>query len=272
MKVLTLCLFLILPQLVWAQTFEPFQNILNRHLQVTELPEGGLQTAFDYDAAKTSSETLSDVKKQTELLAKFDTQSLTSKNAATAFWINSYNFFMIKIVLEQGFEGNKLEINSVKDLGSFFSPYKIFKQETNNIGGRKMSLDQIEKGTLLGEAYKKKGWKDARIHFAVNCASVGCPPLLKTVYEAKSLDKTLDSNIKKAFNTKRHLHFKGQDLYLTHLFKWYKDDFKDAAGSVKSFIKKYLDKDSVKAKVDSAKDIEYIEYDWNLNRPQNFKH
>ncbi len=271
MKLITLCLFLSLPQLAGAQNFEPFQNILNRHLQVSELPGGGLQTAFDYDAAKTTPDTLKDLQKQTEILAKFDTQSLTSKNSATAFWINSYNFFMIKIILEQGFDGKSLKINSVKDLGSFFSPYKIFKEEINNVGGKKMSLDQIEKGTLLGNEYKKKGWKDARIHFAVNCASVGCPPLLKTTYEAKSLDQTLDSNIQKAFNTNRHLHLKGKDLYLTHLFKWYKDDFIEAAGSVKAFIKKYLENDSLEARVDGAEDIEYIEYDWNLNRPQNFK-
>ena len=63
--------------------------------------------------------------------------------------------------------------------------------------GAKYTISNLSNSSSL--VYKKKGWKDARIHFAVNCASVGCPPLLKTVYEAKSLDKTLDSNIKKAF-------------------------------------------------------------------------
>ncbi len=271
MKILTLFTILWLPTSLVAQDFSSFQKILLRHQVEFSYPDGSLDTAFKYEQAKLDPKTESDLEEQDRVLTQFDPKTLTSKNESMSFWINAYNYFMIKVVLKEGFEGNIRKINSVKDLGSFFSPYKIFKNEQHNIGGKKYSLDQIEKGILLGEDYRKKGWKDARIHFAVNCASAGCPPLLKSVYQPDKLDKVLDQNIEQALRNKRHLKFKGETLYLTHLFKWYKDDFKESAGSVKNFLIKYIKDPKIKARVEQAKELNYIEYDWKLNRPQNIK-
>lgn len=270
MKLLAFVAVLFSSHLCLATDFSPFQRLLDRHLKVTDLAGGGFQTAFDYTEAQKHAKTSEDLSQQSKILKKFDPSSLQSKNDALAFWINSYNFFMIKIILERGFDEGQLDIDGVKDFGSFFNPYWIFKQEFNEIGGEKYSLDQIEKGTLLGEAYKKKGWKDARIHFAVNCASVGCPPLIKTVYKSATLDKTLDENIKKAFKTKRHLHIKEKTLHLTHLFKWYKQDFVDDAGSVKKFILQYIKNENRQKQIQETKEIEHIDYNWELNKPENF--
>ena len=128
----------------------------------------------------------------------------------------------------------------------------------------------MEKTVLLGEEYKKKGWKDARIHFAVNCASVGCPPLLNQVYEAKTLDSVLDSNVKRAFKTPRHFKISGKILELTSLFKWYQKDFEEHSGSIRKFIKNFVSPETFKM-VETTNDIKHIDYDWNLNRPENFK-
>ncbi len=251
-------------------TFDPFQKILNKHLSVKELNGGGLETSFDYEGAKKNPETEKLRKNQVTELQNFKVDSLDSKNEALAFWINAYNFFMINIILTEGFDGNKLNIDSVKDFGSFFNPYKVFKKEINKVGGKNYSLDQIEKETLLGTEYREKGWKDARVHFAVNCASVGCPPLIKEVYKAKTLDKTLDENLEKAMHTPRHLEVKGKELHLTHLFKWYRDDFKEASGSVRKFIYKAIKNKNLLKAVKSTNDIDYIDYDWKLNRSENF--
>lgn len=268
---IVLSLFVSLPPLCLAGDFDHFQNILNKHLVVTQLTEGGLQTAFNYDDAYKNPETMTHVKQQAEHLSKFDLKALKNKDQANAFWINAYNFFMIKIILDKGFEKGKRNVDSVKDFGSFFNPYKIFKQEIINIAGKKYSLDKIEKGTLLGEEYKKMGWKDARIHFAVNCASVGCPPLVKQIYSAKQLNKQLDDNIKKAFKTPRHLKLADSKLYLTHLFKWYKSDFEEHSGSIQNFILKYVDNPEKASAIKKAKKTKYIDYDWKLNIPRNFK-
>jgi hypothetical protein len=255
---------------LFAQDFSFFQLILNEALVETSLPNDGFQTAFDYKKAFNSPKVQEALKKQSQLLAQFNPNSLKDKKQATSFWINSYNFFMVKIILEQGFENGARKIDSVKDLGSFFSPYRIFTKKINNIGGTNYSLDQIEKDTLLGDEYKKREWKDARIHFAVNCASVGCPPLIKKIYTAENLDSLLDENIKKAFRTNRHLHFKDNTLYLTHLFKWYKSDFEEHSGSVNKFIEPYLENSQAIQKLKSSPSVKYIEYDWKLNRPGNF--
>ena len=251
-----------------SSDFAEFQQILDKYLVVTDLPGGGLQTAFDYDKFYKDPNQQKLISAQKEKLKNFDLKSLKNKNIATAFWINAYNFSMVQVIIEKGYKKGKRDVNSVKDFGSFFNPYAIFKKEFINIGGKQFSLDKIEKGTLLSEAYKKKSWKDARIHFAVNCASVGCPPLVSKIYTESTLDSMLDDNIRKAFKTPRHLSIKGKELHFTHLFKWYKKDFEEHSGSVKAFIKKYSD--NAKS-IDATKDVEHIDYDWKLNRPGNFK-
>ena len=252
-----------------AQDFVPFQNILNKYLIETNLPNGGLKTAFEYEKAIQDPDVGKWIQQQIEILNKIEIKSLNSKDKANAFWINTYNFYMVHIILQKGFESGKLKISSVKDLGNFFNPYRIFKSEINLVAGKKMSLDQIEKETLLGPEYAKKGWKDARIHFAVNCASVGCPPLRKEIYQAATLDKTLNENIKKAFKTPIHLKMDGKILYLTHLFKWYEDDFKQHSGGIKKFIYQFVD-EGLKKEIQETKEIEFINYSWKLNRPANF--
>lgn len=260
----------LLAQPLFAQDFTEFSELLKKHLNEKNLSSGGFETSFNYAQAQGAPETSALLKKQVEKLSKFDPNTLKTKEEATAFWINAYNFYMVQIILTQGFKKSKLNIDSVKDFGHLFNPYKIFQKEINNIGGKMHSLDNMEKGILLGEEYKKKGWKDARIHFAVNCASVGCPPLIKKPYDAKTLNATLDDNIKKAFKTKRHFHIKGKELHLTHLFKWYEKDFKEHSGSVKAFLEKYLDDPKVIEAMKKTEDIEHIEYDWRLNKPENF--
>jgi hypothetical protein len=137
------------------------------------------------------------------------------------------------------------------------------------VGGRKYSLDEIEKDILLGDDFEQKGWKEARIHFAVNCASVGCPPLRKQIYLPGIIDRMMTENTRKSLNTGRHLRLEDDTLYVTRLFDWYQSDFVDEEGSIEAFIKKYADP-AVQAKVAAADNIQFVEYDWSLNKPDNF--
>lgn len=251
-------------------TFQDFQKILNKHLVEKTLSQGGFESHFNYLEAIKDQDTLKLIESQNKKLSSFDIKTLNSKEKANSFWINSYNFFMIKIVLKKGFKGKKLNINSVKDLGSYFSPYKIFTKKINTVAGQNYSLDQIEKEILLGSEYKKKGWKDARIHFAVNCASVGCPPLIKPIYTANNLNHTLDTNLKKALKTQRHFDFTKKRISLTHLFKWYKKDFVEHSGSVKKFISPFLEEPNQRSALEKTSSFDYIDYNWKLNRPENF--
>lgn len=113
------------------------------------------------------------------------------------------------------------------------------------------------------------GWKEARVHFAVNCASVGCPPLRQQIYTADNVERLLAENTRLAFNTPRHLEISGDTLRLTELFDWYKADFEEEAGSTREFIRQWAD-DEVAEAISQTSAIEYIDYDWSLNRPDNF--
>lgn len=252
-------------------SFAPFQKILDGYLREDELPSGGLESHFDYEKAYADPYVQNAVADQKTILEDFDPAGLSSKEEAAAFWINTYNFLMIAKIFKDGFKGGKLKIKGVKDLGSFVNPYSAFTESDFKVGGRTMSLDDIEKGRLLSDDYKKRNWKDARIHFAVNCASVGCPPVRRKIYEPASVSAVLDENTRKALKTPRHLHFKDGVLWVTHLFKWYEKDFIEHSGSVPKFIAGFIDDPALAGRVLKAGKMEYIEYDWNLNLGKNFR-
>ncbi len=264
---LSALIFCSIPKVGYTESsvFPDFAQLLQSYVHVTKLPSGGIRSTFDYVAASHNPATARLISRQQQRLTKFDPTTLSTKNRALAFWINTYNFFMVTTILERGFHGKKLVIHGVKDLGSVLNPYSVFLQRRYKVGGRSYSLDDIEKAILLGDDYRKKGWKDARIHFALNCASKGCPPLRPQVYEAKTLDTALTRNIRSALKDPQQLLIQKNVLYLTSLFKWYANDFKESAGSVRDFILLYLDNPQQRQGVSQAKSIRYIPYDWRLN-------
>ena len=271
-KIILITLLTFSVSFCWASgpSFSIYQNILDKYVIAVELPDGGFQTHVQYQKIYDDKDATKNREEQLKIIENFDPVLLKTKEEATAFWINTYNFFMISKILKDGFKDNKLKINSVKDLGSLFGPYKAFAALDFKVGGKTMSLDQIEKETLLGEAFKSKKWKDARVHFAVNCASVGCPPLIKKIYTLETINQQLDENITRALKTKRHFHFEGDKLHVTHLTKWYEADFKENYGSVQNFLVQFTSDPSVKAKIKTMKSFEYINYDWKLNISENF--
>ncbi|MDF0751527.1 DUF547 domain-containing protein [Marinobacter sp. 71-i] len=249
--------------------FEPYQALLTDHLTEAETPDGGLVSAFDYEAALSEPETEKLLADQRERLAGFDIASLEGREESVAFWINTYNFFMLDQILSEQ-PGGKL-VSSVWDYGGRVNPFvdNVFEREKFVIGGEEYSLNRMEKGILLGDNYADRGWKDVRVHFAVNCASVGCPPLRNTIYTADNLEDLLAENTRRAFNTDRHLKVEGDSLYVTELFKWYEEDFVEAAGSGKAFIEQSADT-SVADRVADTSTMKFIDYDWALNKPDNF--
>ncbi|MCT4643000.1 MAG: DUF547 domain-containing protein [Bacteriovoracaceae bacterium] len=166
-----------------------------------------------------------------------------SADEKLAFLINAYNAFTIKLIVEN------YPVESIKDIGSLFtSPWKkkFFK-----LFGKKMTLDGIEHGTI------RKQFKEPRIHFAVNCASLGCPSLYNRAFIPGKLDVMLELVTQKFLNNKEKNFVKNDELHISKIFDWYGDDF-DVAGGVETFIKKKL-------KLKGSYDLEYLDYDWDLN-------
>lgn len=265
--------WVLLPGLVWADInpglYKPYQSLLSNYLIEQTLLGNGLVSAFDYQAALTDTDLAQTLEQQRKALAEFDTGTLEAQKESVAFWVNAYNFFMLEQILTERPDGQL--VSSVWDYGGRVNPFvdSVFERENFVIGGVRFSLSQIEKGVLLGKNYQSRGWKDARVHFTVNCASVGCPPLRDTLYTADNLERLLAENTRRALNTDRHLKMQGDTLYVTELFKWYEDDFNEASGSTKAFIEEWADSAVVEGVVGTSS-IKFIDYDWALNLRANF--
>ncbi|MFV8572166.1 DUF547 domain-containing protein [Marinobacter sp. SBS5] len=249
--------------------YAPFQKLLSQYVIEQALPGNGMVSAFDYAGALADDRTDRLLRSQRQALASFSPDGLKGREASVAFWINAYNFFMIDQILSDRPDGRL--VSSVWDYGGRINPFvdSVFERETFNVGGRALSLDGIQKNILLGKDYQAKGWKDARVHFAVNCASTGCPPLRSQLYTESNLETLLTDNTRRALNTQRHLRMTSGQLTVTELFKWYEEDFVEASGSVKAFILKWATPELAN-QIKNAPSYRFIDYEWTLNRPENF--
>lgn len=168
-----------------------------------------------------------------------------------AFYINLYNAWTIKLVLSK-YPG----IQSIKDIGTIFqSPWKKKIVRLNN---QVVTLDYIEHAILRPQ------FKDPRIHFAVNCASMSCPPLLSEPYTGESLEEQLNRATRDFINNPERNYVDNKTLYASRIFKWYADDFKDG---IIPFFKSYAN-GGLKAKIEEhEKDlkVKFLGYDWSLN-------
>ena len=199
----------------------------------------------DYEQVKKEREVLDEFLKA---VAKTDI-SKVDKQAKLAFYINAYNAATLDLVLRHvlGKVSGVLEVE--KQGGK-----KFFEDKLTIVGGKALSLNELEKlGRDLG---------DPRIHFAVNCASVSCPPLLNRVWKAETLEQDLVEATKAYLASPQGLQVAPDGLRLSKIFDWYKQDW-GGLDSVKNFLQLYAP-DAAKEKLSS--ELGWLEYDWNLNR------
>jgi uncharacterized protein DUF547 len=169
-----------------------------------------------------------------------------SKDAHKAFYINAYNVIVWKNVLNRLPKLKNVDSEKV----SFFYFTKFL------VGGDEINLYDLENKIVRPQ------FKDARVHFALNCASGGCPQLPQDAFTPEKVDAQLSREAKKFCNEKRNVDFDPatKKLKLSHIFDWYKDDFGKEPAKVIAWINQYrADKLSTDAK------IEYVDYDWTLN-------
>lgn len=169
-----------------------------------------------------------------------------SKNKQKAFWINAYNAYTLKIILENY---PVKSITKIKKKGK--TAWKIPFAE---VGGKTYTLDHIEHKILRKKLF------DPRIHVGVNCASGSCPKLHNKAFTEKNIDAELDVLIKAFINDpKRNNLSKKNMIHISEIFNWFKVDF-TKKGSVIDYINKYANE-----KIDSDAKIHYLPYKWNLN-------
>jgi hypothetical protein len=171
-----------------------------------------------------------------------------------AFWINAYNILAIELITQH------YPLDGIKELGSFFSP--VWDLEVATIEGQSVSLGAIEH-----EILRKMG--DPRIHGAIVCASLSCPPLARTPYRAATLDDDLSTAMRTWLASPQKgvaIEREPNIIRLSKIFDWFEEDF-DSRGGVLTAIEPYLPSDTatwIREHGRSAR-IRYFDYDWSLN-------
>ena len=179
-----------------------------------------------------------------------------SRDGQLAFWINAYNAVTIAKVIEW---------RPKKSVRETFVPgvwtgTKFFTTREHTVAGKDLSQDDIENEIL------RKQFKDPRIHFAIICASSGCPLLPRFAYTEENVQTMLEEETRKYINSERGTKIDSAEntLYLSKLFDWFAGDFEYKSGSVLNFIKPYLGQKALAFVAQNPK-IKYLPYDWALN-------
>ena len=162
-----------------------------------------------------------------------------SKHEQLAYWMNAYNAFTIKLIL------NNYPVNQITDLHGG----KPWDQKWISLGGKTYSLNDIEHSII------RPRFKDPRIHFAVNCAAKSCPPLLNKAYTGENVDSEL-TKVTRAFVNSSSNKLSSSSIQLSKIFEWYAEDF----GNLIEFLNQYATE-----KVNSNAKIGYLPYNWDLN-------
>ncbi|MGD8865990.1 MAG: DUF547 domain-containing protein [Gemmatimonadales bacterium] len=196
-----------------------------------------------------------------------------------AFLINAYNAYVLETVIDHyPIEGSSFFKKLISPKRFAFPDNSIrhidgaFDGITHKVAGRDMTLDEIEHGTLRAE------YDEPRIHFALVCAAVSCPPLREEAYSGSRLDEQLDEQGRLFLNDPRLNRFELErgEVYLSKIFDWFGDDFSGYADDsiqaangkirgVLAFVSRYLRERTVEFLRSADYEVHFLSYDWTLN-------
>lgn len=219
----------------------------------------GLKTSLvDYSKLKKDP---SKLQKYIMSLCSVDVSKLTNA-AKLAFLANAYNAVMISAVLhyEPGI--------TVKEISSHVSGGSVWKEAFATIGGKRMSLDDIEHGNIRSGLSKAMGMS-GRIHAMVVCASLSCPDIQTEAFEPETVISQATSAMERwLLNPTKNSGPDGKgNVGLSMIFRWYGSDFVEESGSIQAFVRKY-GKWTTSQVPDSA-GVMFLDYNWNLNAVNN---
>ena len=177
-----------------------------------------------------------------------------SSEQQLAYWINLYNALTIDVVLQH------YPVDSIRDIDispGFFADGP-WKKKLLAIEGEPLSLNDIEHRIL------RPVWQDPRLHYALNCASIGCPNLSNSAYQADTIDTRLDQAATSYINHPRGVSFDNGKLTVSSIYNWFRDDFGESDAAVIAHLQRYALPPLQGALADSE-NIAGYRYDWSLN-------
>lgn len=248
-----LLLFIFLAQMTQTTVSQSFDHslydaVLKRHVKSGKVNYKSLKSDKDFQT-------------YLDMLSKANPNALPTREEKIAFWINAYNAFTLKLIIDNYPVKSITELSALGKLTAFVgdSPWK---REFFSISGKKMTLDEIEHKIL------RESFAEHRVHFAANCASNSCPVLRPEAYTAEKLNHQLNEQAKQFLKDtlRNRIDLKTKTIYISKIFDWYQDDFKKSAGSLEKYLADYIDDENIKRMLLNKEfKIEYLDYDWGLN-------
>lgn len=237
-------------------SYANYKKVLKQHVV-----QFGATTRVSYSNLRKDPTELNSFIKEIESVSKADYTGWSDKQKL-AFLFNSYNALTLKLIIQE-LDKDK-DLKSIKKIGGLFgNPWTI---KFFTFLGKSSFLDEIEQDIA------RKNFDEPRLHFAFNCASIGCPALQTTAFTADKLDEQLDQATKMFLSdsSRNSVSKKSQKIQLSSIIKWYKDDFENSKkfGPLKKFLLNYFpfDADDKRNFENDKLEIKYLDYDWNLNK------
>ena len=224
---------------------ESFNKLLKKYVD-----KNGMVNYKAWHASTTDRSTLTTY---LEHLGQASFNQPAQRNAQLAYWINAYNAVTIEGILR---------VYPTKSIRKHTKPvgYNIWKNLKLHVADKKINLEDIEHKVL-------RKMNEPRIHFAIVCASIGCPRLLNEAYSAEKMEQQLTVNTKDFFSRSQNLQIdpNSKQIKLSKLLEWYGSDFGGDINTQLTAYKKYWPAESVQAVAPGGFSIGYLSYDWNLN-------
>lgn len=192
-------------------------------------------------------------------LEQADPESLPTREEKIAFWINAYNAYTLKLIVDH------YPLRSITDL-SFLGHLTLpidspWKRKFCKVGGKVYSLDDIEHTILRGQFGEEK------IHFAVNCASASCPVLRSEAYTGEKLAEQLREQAERFLRdgVRNQFRLEENTLYLSKVFDWYREDFEKKKSSLLEYLAPYFSGEERRRLESGSITIKFLDYNWELN-------
>jgi hypothetical protein len=213
-------------------------------------PDGVNRFAY----GKVSKSARKDLNAYVDAMAKVAVSKLAEREQR-AFWANLYNALTIQVILDH------YPVKSIRDISISPGLFAIgpWGKKLTEVEGRALSLDDIEHRIL------RKVWKDPRVHYSVNCASIGCPNLPVEPFTGANLEKMLDEGARNFVNHPRGVSVAANGrVTASSIYDWFSEDFGSSDANVLAHLRKYAAKPLLD-KLAAAKSISSYAYDWSLN-------
>lgn len=238
------------PDSVLSVDHSAWDELLERYIRSGSGSRAGINL-FDYAAVSAA-----DKQRLADYLARLAAVPVAdlTRDEQRAYWINLYNALTVHIIVQHD------PVASIRDIADgLFSPGPWSKKRFQ-VGGEPISLNDIEHRIL------RPIWRDARLHYAVNCASLGCPNLVRQAFTASSSEMLLDAGARAYVNHPRGARLADSELVVSSIYVWFKEDFGGNDAGVIAHLRRYAD-EPLAAELAQIDRLGGDDYDWQLNAP-----